>query len=192
MALIHCSNCGATISDKAPTCPKCNTPTAPAQPEQQHIQQPAYHQQPIQQQQQPVYPQQAQYSTEQAQNDYPSNLNSWNWGVFTFSWIWGAFNGVYWPLFLFLVLLIPVGGLIIFPIGALVIAIILGAGGNKMAWENCKWRDTMQFQFVQRNWNIAAALMWGWLLIAILGMIYTVATTAYSLMDTFSSLDRLF
>jgi len=27
MALIKCRNCGATISDKATVCPKCNWPT---------------------------------------------------------------------------------------------------------------------------------------------------------------------
>ncbi|MEG2599627.1 MAG: hypothetical protein RSA66_09160 [Muribaculaceae bacterium] len=187
MALIHCCNCGATISDKAPTCPKCNTPTAPAQPVQQPAQQPTY-QQPIQ----PTYPPHTQYPTEQIQNEYPTNLNNWNWGAFTFSWLWGAFNGVYWPLLLFLVLLIPFAGMFIFPIGALVIAIILGAGGNKMAWEKCKWRDAMQFQFVQRNWNIAAAITWGWLSVSIIGIIYAMATAAYTLLDKFSSLDRIF
>ncbi|MDD2961887.1 MAG: zinc ribbon domain-containing protein [Muribaculaceae bacterium] len=40
MALIHCPNCGATISDRAPLCPKCGTAFQQAEPEEQSYQEP--------------------------------------------------------------------------------------------------------------------------------------------------------
>jgi hypothetical protein len=75
-------------------------------------------------------------------------LNSWNWGAFFFGWLWGVFNGVYWPL----VVLIPYIGWA----AALIISIVLGIKGNVWAWKGRYWRDFNHFKSVQRSWAMWA------------------------------------
>lgn len=79
---------------------------------------------------------------------YPENLNTWNWGAFSFGWIWAISNGIYWPL----IEIIPFIGWI----ASIVIRIILGTNGNQWAWEKKKWENIDQFKKVQHNWSIAA------------------------------------
>lgn len=57
----------------------------------------------------------------------PNCLDKWSWGGFCFGWLYGVFNGIYWPL----IVLIPVVGWIAAPI----INIILGIKGHAQAWE---------------------------------------------------------
>jgi hypothetical protein len=75
-------------------------------------------------------------------------LNSWNWGAFYFGWIWGIFNGVYWPL----VVLIPYVGWA----AMLIINIVLGIKGNVWAWKGRYWKDFNHFKRVQRSWSMWA------------------------------------
>ncbi|MDR2680421.1 MAG: FHA domain-containing protein [Tannerella sp.] len=75
-------------------------------------------------------------------------LNSWNWGAFFFGWLWGIFNGVYWPL----VVLIPYIGWA----AALIINIVLGIKGNVWAWKGKYWRDFDHFKKVQKAWAMWA------------------------------------
>ncbi|MDR1115684.1 MAG: FHA domain-containing protein [Tannerella sp.] len=75
-------------------------------------------------------------------------LNSWNWGAFFFGWLWGIFNGVYWPL----VVLIPYIGWI----AMLIINIVLGIKGNVWAWKGRYWKDFNHFKRVQKSWSMWA------------------------------------
>lgn len=84
----------------------------------------------------------------------PNEITGWNWGAFFFSWLWGAFNGVYWPLVLIAVNFIPyVGGLI--SLGG---SILLGIKGSEWAWKAKNWSSVAEFKRVQRKWAIA--ILW--------------------------------
>ena len=78
----------------------------------------------------------------------------WNWGAFFFNWLWGIFNGVYWPL----LMLIPAGLSYRYPAASVVsfiMCVILGIYGNEMAWSNKYWRNATEFNETQRKWSIA-------------------------------------
>jgi hypothetical protein len=78
----------------------------------------------------------------------------WNWGAFFFNWLWGIFNGVYWPL----LMLIPAGLSYRYPAASIVsfiMCVILGIYGNEMAWSNKYWRNATEFNETQRKWSIA-------------------------------------
>ncbi|MDR2774736.1 MAG: FHA domain-containing protein [Tannerella sp.] len=75
-------------------------------------------------------------------------LSSWNWGAFYFGWLWGIFNGVYWPL----LVLIPYVGWA----AALIVNIVLGIKGNAWAWKGRYWKDINHFKRVQRSWAMWA------------------------------------
>lgn len=97
---------------------------------------------------------QTQITSEQHTDDVPNEIKGWNWGAFVFSWIWGIFNGVYWPLVLIIVNFIPyVGGLI-----SLGCCIALGINGSEWAWKAKSWSSVAEFKRVQHKWAIA--ILW--------------------------------
>jgi hypothetical protein len=73
-------------------------------------------------------------------------VKKWNWGAFWMNWIWGLGNSTYIAL------------LGIIPIVNIVMAFVLGAKGNSMAWKNKKWESEEQFTRVQGLWS---AFGWG-------------------------------
>lgn len=90
----------------------------------------------------------------------PSFFNNWNWGAFCFSWIWGIFNGIYWPLIIIVLNFIPYIGIVL----SLSICIFLGIKGNKLAWK--AWTASSDsdvnkecFKNVQKKWNDAGILL---------------------------------
>lgn len=89
----------------------------------------------------------------------PSIVNKWNWGAFLLGWIWAIGNGVWWGL----IGLIPYAGFIV--------NIILGATGNRSAWEKYEGSAT-SFEEKQRTWTKAG------LIIFIISMISVAALTA--------------
>ena len=93
---------------------------------------------------------QAQQGPQQQQlRETPTCLNQWSWGAFYWGWIWGIGNGVYWPL----ITLIPYLG----QIAAIIIAFVLGANGNRYAWD--KFTGTAaEFDEKQHNWAVAAGI----------------------------------
>ena len=106
----------------------------------------------------------------------PEDVNSWSWGAFLLSGLWGLFNGIYWPFFTMLGLGI-MSGLIgsaavswIVLCVDLVIAIYLGITGRSQAWAVKEWKSPEQFVRVQRNWAIA-----GFVLTALYIAFYVVA-----------------
>ena len=89
---------------------------------------------------------------QEANEDNVVPVNGWNWGAFFFNWIWGLFNGVYWPFPVFFVsCFIPDIGAIVILVGS----IILGINGNKWSWENKTWSNATAFNRAQHRWSLA-------------------------------------
>lgn len=107
----------------------------------------------------------------------PSILNNWSWGGFFFGWIWAVFNGIYWPLIVF----IPFIGVL----AAFVIAIVLGINGNRMAWEKKTWLSVEHFERVQKKWAKAALIVF---LISIISGILIFVFAAASIGAIFANL----
>lgn len=78
----------------------------------------------------------------------PSQVRGWNWGAFTLSWIWGLANRV------------PAAFLVFVPVVNLAMPFVLGAMGNRWAWENRRWETVDQFRKVQRQWALAGLVTW--------------------------------
>lgn len=80
-----------------------------------------------------------------------NDIKGWNWGAFSLNWIWGLFNGVYWPLALIILSFIPYVGILL----TFLISIELGVKGNELAWKAKSWSSVDEFKRVQRKWSIA-------------------------------------
>lgn len=92
-------------------------------------------------------PQQVQQPEAPTPKVEPRNLNSFNWGAFLLSWIWGCGNGIYWPL----IVLIPYVGWV----AGIVIPFVLGFRGNRMAWEKYNG-SALAFEAKQASWTKGA------------------------------------
>lgn len=92
----------------------------------------------------------------QLQLEYPPIIEAWNWGAFCLSWIWGIFNGLYWPIIIIVLNFIPYVGVII----SLCICVMLGKNGNLYAWRKAKQKgDSVEyFTYIQSKWNTAGQI----------------------------------
>lgn len=99
----------------------------------------------------------------------PKCLNDWSWGAFVWGWLWGVCNGVYWPL----ITLIPYVG----QLAALIICFILGANGNRYAWEKFSG-SAAEFDEKQHNWAVAAGVYA--VILVLLIVIFVIAIIAES------------
>lgn len=94
----------------------------------------------------------------------PEDIIGWNWGAFFLAPLWSISNSVWLGL-------LAVVGFWAPPIGFLV-AIILGAMGNELAWKTRRWRNIEHFKEHQRGWAVASMLIFlgmpGSLLLAII------------------------
>lgn len=178
---MQCPQCGFIISSFDSECPRCvnlaqqvqNQPAMPVHPQQ--MQPPQQMPYPPQQVPPPPpvvnpygqYPAQPYYGVQ----PLPEEIRGFNCGAFFFTWIWGLAHGVYWPLIILLLALIPGVG----AIAGLVIAIVLGCQGNELAWKNRQWRNIEEFKTVQKIWNNwgfgLLAVVAGLLLLLLLGMV---------------------
>lgn len=77
----------------------------------------------------------------------PPELKGWNWGAFFLNWIWGIGNSTYIALLMFV------------PLVNIVMLFVLGAKGNKWAWQNRTWRDIEHFKQTQRKWAISGLIL---------------------------------
>lgn len=136
MALLQCPSCGASVSDRAPVCPKCGAqlhPTVPPQGPVQGFNQQVYNATP---RRPALTPEQEEY------------LDKFQWGPFTFSWIWALCNElVVYGLIAIVICLFTSG------IGGLVIAFVFGFKGNRWAWEKSKTASFEEFVSKQEPWN---------------------------------------
>lgn len=73
----------------------------------------------------------------------PKEIKGWNWGAFSFSWMWGIGNKTYLPL------------LNLIPIFNIVWIFVTGFKGNEWAWQKGDYQDIETFKQVQKTWNIA-------------------------------------
>jgi Cytochrome oxidase complex assembly protein 1 len=80
--------------------------------------------------------------------ELPDELDRWNWGAFLLNWIWGIGNNT----FIALLALVPGVGLIMI--------FVLGAKGNRWAWQNGRWDSIEHFKRVQRAWAKWAVIVW--------------------------------
>jgi len=98
----------------------------------------------------------------------PSILDTWNWGAFTLSWIWGVCNGIYWPLCMIVCNFIPYFGVLC----SLSICVYLGFKGNKMAWTNARQKEITAYSFerTQATWNILGLILF--IISVLLAVIY--------------------
>lgn len=108
----------------------------------------------------------------------PSEIKGWNWGAFSYSWIWGIGNKSYLPL------------LNLIPIFNIVWIFITGFKGNEWAWQKGDYKDVEKFQKVQSTWNRAGIVafilrivligLYAFLCIQLLTSIISNYPTAYS------------
>jgi hypothetical protein len=77
----------------------------------------------------------------------PAGIDKWNWGAFLLNWIWGLGNSTFIAL------------LVLLPFVNIVMVFVLGAKGNKWAWQNKKWDSIEQFQRVQGQWSKWAVIV---------------------------------
>ena len=70
----------------------------------------------------------------------PPEIKGWNWGAFWWGWIWGIRNKTY------------IAFLVLIPFVNWVMPFILGAKGNKWAWQHQKWDSIEQFKKSQKRW----------------------------------------
>jgi len=97
----------------------------------------------------------------------PEGVRKFNWGAFTFGWIWGAYNNV-WISFLSFI-----------PIFNLFFAFYLGFMGNELAWRKSKWVSEEAFHTSQKKWAIVAAFTHiGFLMLILLSIIFDDPSTS--------------
>ncbi len=104
-------------------------------------------------------------ANEYSQSEIDKEIVKWNWGAFFCSWLWGVFNGVYWPAFIILIAAIPYLG----QVCSLCLCVYLGLNGSKLAWRTGRFKDFERFKKWQRNWAIGGVV---WFCLNILGYIY--------------------
>lgn len=78
----------------------------------------------------------------------PPEINKWNWGAFLLHWIWGIGNNTY------------IAFLALIPFVNIVMMFVLGAKGNKWAWQNKKWQSVEHFRQVQKKWAMWGVILW--------------------------------
>lgn len=81
--------------------------------------------------------------------EIPEGIDEWNWGAFFLNWIWGIGNKTY------------IAFLALIPLINIVMMIILGLKGNKMAWKNKEWESVEHFKEVQKKWNLTGIVAFG-------------------------------
>ena len=93
----------------------------------------------------------------------------WNWGAFSFSWLWGIFNGLYWPLIIIALNFIPYFGIIV----SLCLSILLGIKGNDYAWRIAKQKGISISSFIklQSKWNTAGIIFFIFVIVFVISYI---------------------
>lgn len=82
-------------------------------------------------------------------------MDQLNPGAFLASWVWGAFNGVYWPMFFIPVFFVPYLG----QVCSLFLCTYLLIHGNSMAWSKYKGDSLLKFQKSQKAWIVPGVLL---------------------------------
>jgi len=121
--------------------------------------------------------------------------NSWNWGAFLLGWIWAIGHSIVWPLFVVigltiilvvLPMVVPPSLIItlwIFNLLSFALDIYLGVKGNSMAWDNGCFDNVAHFHERERKWTIAALIIWGLCILAIITLYIMGFSTLLYLLD---------
>lgn len=93
----------------------------------------------------------------------------WNWGAFVFTWLWGLFNGAYWPLLGLLLAVapsaelwrhdLPGGSSVWVSTGTMLNtawSVFCGLMGDRWAARGRRWRSVEEFRRRQHAWAVAA------------------------------------
>ncbi len=73
--------------------------------------------------------------------------SGWNWGAFSFPFIWGLANGCIWQAVLALI-----------PYFNLIWRFVMGGMANTWAWNEGGWESAAKFNKAQKGWNIAGVV----------------------------------
>jgi len=85
-----------------------------------------------------------------------AEFESWNWGAFGLSWIWGIGNRT------------PAAWFVLVPfVGWFGMPFLLGLKGNEWAWRNGNWPDLETFRRTQRSWARRALMAWAGVAVAV-------------------------
>ena len=100
-----------------------------------------------------------------------NELRRWNWGAFSFGWIWGLAHKS--PITL---LTIPAAFI---PLGSIAAAVYMGIKGNEMALRNRQFASLDEFKIVQKIWTRWAigSLIASLVVVPIIGILATLVIT---------------
>lgn len=77
----------------------------------------------------------------------PDEIKGWNWGAFLLNWVWGIGNSTFIALLMFV------------PLVNFIMPFVLGAKGNKWAWQNRRWQSIEEFKKTQKKWAISGLVL---------------------------------
>ncbi|MBQ4018816.1 MAG: FHA domain-containing protein [Paludibacteraceae bacterium] len=103
---------------------------------------------------------------EAKKKEKPAIVDKWSWGGFGLSWVYAAFNGVYWPLAVPALIIFPqllnaipiIGTILVILVdifvwpAALIIRIMLGVRGHRWTWNKFKG-SAEEYEDKQRVWD---------------------------------------
>lgn len=117
---------------------------------------------------------------EQPNEEYPSIIGKWNWGAFVFPALWGIANRIYWPAIVSVIASFAERytrneNMVIFHYSIfailLIMRIILGVNGNKMAWKSeRKHLSIEKFEREQKFWKVIGLASLATIAIVALGL----------------------
>lgn len=111
--------------------------------------------------------------------ELPEGVRGWNWGAFLLNWIWGLGNRT------------PIALLALIPVIGFLMMIVLGVKGNAWAWQNDSWKNVSHFRRTQRYWAIAGFIVWGSMIVIIVGIVFAMLTVMKNNGAYDQSLERL-
>ena len=84
--------------------------------------------------------------------EFPDNINSFNWGIFTLWPFWGFSNGM--PYLFLIYLGLSLISFLLFPaIILFILSIYYGMKGSFLSWKKKNWDSIGRFEDVQNKWN---------------------------------------
>lgn len=140
--------------------------------------------------------QQSAPKAESKKRERPALANKWSWGGFGLSWLYAAFNGVYWPLAVPILIIFPqllnaipvIGTILVILVemfawpAALIVRIVLGVRGHRWAWDH--WKGSVEeYEEKQRVWDRVGLIFFilGTILFIIIVIVLPIVLTTLSI-----------
>lgn len=102
------------------------------------------------------------------ESEIPKEIKGWNWGAAGLSIIWCLCHKIWFPIFILILITIYV------PILGLLWSIVIGAMGNKWAWEKNKWESVKHFKDTQNKWRPWGGIIFGIKLLMTIGSVLSI------------------